>query len=300
MVNMTKGQNLFSLEHRIRRAFTLVELLVTIAIVGLISSVAVVASGNSREKARIAAGQSFSAQLDRVAGNGEGGRWLFNEGSGTTAVDALGGGHDGILLNGPVWSADTPSGAGYSLSLDGLNDYVQVTDYSGLKWVGGDLTLAVWIKPDPAETNGHFLSKPWNGSGGYNYILTYTSGGIYLSLNGATGYYSGEAARIAVGKWSFITATVDSAKNVKIYVDGSLRFSGTHTIAAWAPPSGDSNLPLAIGTIYPYGSGWAGLAGHAFQGLVDDPRVYNSALGAKAVEIMYAEGISSRLDLAKR
>ena len=32
------------------------------------------------------------------------GHWTFDEGSGTTAADSSGNGHDGTLINGPLWT----------------------------------------------------------------------------------------------------------------------------------------------------------------------------------------------------
>lgn len=270
-----------------RRAFTLVELLVTIAIVGLVSSVAVVASGNSREKARIAAGQSFSAQLDRVAGNGEGGKWNLNEGTGTNAVDSIGGGHNGTVVNGATWTTDTPSGTGYALSLNGSNAYLQVPDFSGLKYTGGDMTLAIWAKVDSAESGGYFFSKPWSGNGDYNYTLGYGAGGVYITIQG---WSSGVSNVVKPGRWSFVVMTVDSLKNVRIYVDGAMRFSAVHNVSSFATAL-DTNVPLAIGTFYPYGTGGWNYPDFSLQAAIDEPRVFNTAMTAEAVQKLYTEGL---------
>lgn len=277
--------------------FTLIELLVVIAIIGLLSSILLVSMNSSREKARMAAALSFASQVDRVAGDQSVGEWFLNEGSGTTAGDGSGGGHNGILQNGPTWSADTPANKGYSLSLDGLNDYIEVAETAGLKYQGGDITLAVWIKPDAGEnTGGLIFSKPWNGSGEYNYRLSYLANGkIELDLvGGSTSYGLSTSAAVPTGKWSFIAATVDSSNNVKIYVDGSLKISGSHTIASWVPVAGDQNLPLAIGTLFPYGSGWGGNTSFSFFGLIDDPRVFTKALVAEQIQRFYAESQETR------
>jgi prepilin-type N-terminal cleavage/methylation domain-containing protein len=273
-----------------RRAFTLVELLVVIAIIGMLSSVAVVATSSTREKARITAGMSFASQIDRAAGAGEGGEWYLNEGSGTTASDRTGGGSTGTLVNGPVWSTDTPANTGFSLSLDGSNDYVSAISYS-FPYKGSGLTLAIWIKPDAGETGGGLLfSKPWNGAGEYNYTLSYGSGrNIGLGLSGASTYYMQTTATVPAGRWTFVAATVDSSKNIKIYIDGAIKASATHDISSWTPAI-ENWMPLVIGSLYPYGSGWGGNSGFSFNGLIDDPRVFNDAFSAERIKKLYAEG----------
>ncbi len=274
-----------------RSAFTLIELLVVIAIVGLLSSIAVVSLVTARDKAKIAAGMAFASHLDRTAGE-PAGIWLFNEGSGGVASDASGSGHTGSLLNGPTWSTDTPSGSGYSIYLDGSNDYVQAYDYSGFKYRGGNMSLGIWIKPDVAENNGAVLiSKPWNGNGGYNYTLSYGADRkIYVGLGGVSGYNTPATnATVPSGKWTFVAATVDSAKTVSIYIDGSLKLTATHNISSWATT--DNSIPLAIGTLYPYGGAWGGNAGFSFGGFIDEPRIFNDALSAAQIHRLYVEGI---------
>ena len=287
-----------------RRAFTLVELLVVISIIGMLSTIAIVSTNGSREKARLAAGASFAAQLDRVNGASSAGEWLFNEGSGTTVGDASGGNHGGSLTNGPTWSTDTPSGTGYSVSLNGSNAYVTIPDYYGLKYAGNTLTLAVWIKPDPAEVDGGcILSKPWNWDGEYNYRICMSSNRtLYLALQGGGVTYAlSTTASISANKWSFVAATVDASQKVNLYIDGGLNVTGVGNISSWVPVGGDSNISLAIGTLFPYGTGWGGNSAYSFNGLVDDPRVFNGVLSAERIRKLYAAGLAShRLAVSER
>ncbi len=51
----------------------------------------------------------------------------FNEGTGTTASDLSGNEHNGMLVNGTVWTAGKYD---QGVSLDGANDYVNIADHA--------------------------------------------------------------------------------------------------------------------------------------------------------------------------
>ena len=55
--------------------------------------------------------------------------WKFDTGSGNTAYDSSGHDYDGSIY-GASWSSDTPSGQGYSIEVDGTDDYVNLDPYS--------------------------------------------------------------------------------------------------------------------------------------------------------------------------
>jgi len=287
----------------IRRAFTLVELLVVISIIGMLSSIAIISTSGSREKARLAAAMSFAAQLDRANGALSGGEWFLNEGSGTTVLDGTGNGQNGTLLNVPTWSTDTKDNKGFSVHLNGINSYISIPDSSSLKYRGGNLTMAVWVKTDPTETDGAcILSKPWNSSGEYNYrICLYSNRAVYAALSGNVQYVLSTTASVPAGVWSFVAVTVDSAQNMNIYIDGGLKATGVDNVSSWSPAGGDSNNPLAVGTLYPYGNGWTGNSAFTLAGFVDDPRVFNDALSSERIHKLYAEGKAAHLfEVAQR
>jgi Cadherin-like/FG-GAP-like repeat len=69
----------------------------------------------------------------------------FDEGSGTVAVDVGGMGRNGLLVNGPVYEANTADGSAFALHFDEVNDYI---DLGSLDVTGSGLTLAVWFNAD--------------------------------------------------------------------------------------------------------------------------------------------------------
>jgi len=55
--------------------------------------------------------------------------YKFDEGSGSTLHDSSGHEYDGTIV-GATWTTDTPSGSGYALDFDGVDDYVDFDDHA--------------------------------------------------------------------------------------------------------------------------------------------------------------------------
>jgi hypothetical protein len=237
---------------------------------------------------------SFNGKMDHVRGYAKAlsaeaiakqadaplGFWKFDESSGTFTADASGNGNTGELLGGAVWTSGS-TGYGNAVLLDGSNDYVRVPSIAAKKFTGGELTLSARIFISPGEdTGGYVISKPWNGLGEYNYRLSLTNQNkLKFTLKGSlaeVGIMS--TAALAEGVWHDVVATVDANNDMKLHVNGSEVASGAHTINDWTPTNGDENLPLAIGTGFPYMSPWAGNTSLSFAGKIDEVRIYRRAL----------------------
>jgi len=169
---------------------------------------------------------------------------------------------------------------GNALYFDGLNDYVAIPSTSSLKYTGGNMTISFWMKTAGSETGeGSIISKPWNGAGRYNYNIRVTaSNTIQVNLRGGDGttdqsYTLTTTDTIPKNEWHHVMVVLGSDRSVSIYIDGKFSISGIHSITQWIPVNGDQNLPLSIGTLYPYGAGWAGVTSYSYNGLIDDVRI---------------------------
>jgi len=219
------------------------------------------------------------------------GYWKLDEGQGATANNTVSTVGNGTLRNAPTWS--NTGKFGKALSLDGLNDYLEIPNSTAVKYTGADMTFSIWVNRDSAEIDGNrIISKPWNGSGQYNYGLgTNADGTIYFSLVGATSWTTTTTDALPANAWTQLIVTIEgSSKAVNIYMNGKLIKSDTHTIVSWTPSSGDANLPVAIGTLYPYGDAWAGNVAYSFKGSIDEVKMYSSALTANEVKLDYNRG----------
>jgi hypothetical protein len=229
--------------------------------------------------------------------NAQVGHWKFDEGNGNSANNAIANfsKYLGVKYNNTAWSSDGKFGN--ALSFNGNTDQVVIASSADLRYEGADFTMSAWVKPDATDDGGYIFSKPWNGSGGYNYWLVSSGGAnpsFSVSVGGATSFTLGSIKTVTAGSWHHVGVTVNGAsKLVSIYLDGKLASSGTHSISNWVPGIPDSNSNLVMGCIFPYGYDWcAGGTVYAYKGLIDEPKIFTSALSAQDMFAQYNQGFS--------
>lgn len=176
----------------------------------------------------------------------------------------------GALTNFPQ-----PDGeSGGCFETNGLNSYIAFAGDQGTKWCSNATTGRNYMTWElcfkTTDTTGQILSKPWNGSGQYN--ITFSPGG--LGLYDGTSYSTNFATSMADGEWHHVIIAVNRT-TVTIYKDGVQILDAAHGMNGTGPTAGNPNLPLAIGTLYPYGQGWGGIAGHAIAGKYGIFRLYD-------------------------
>lgn len=264
-----------------KKGFTLIELLVVIAIIGLLGTLSAVSFGNSREKARIAKSASFSAQVLRNYGDDIILRLDFDECSGTSVSNQSETVSPGTLINGPVWSTNTPSGKDCSLSFDGSNDYVDNT--ATVSITNQSFTVSAWALRNVTGVYHNIFSA---GSSAAPYELLHF--GFRSDNTFMCDFYTNGTNTVETymdKNWHHYICTYDSVTRKRsIYVDGVLKASntaGTHFLGTNITGVGRVNN----NTFY-------------FNGLIDDVRIYKRALTSRDVRTLYAE--SSPLYLTER
>jgi len=191
--------------------------------------------------------------------------YAFDDGSGTTATDSSGKTNTGTLVN-ATWSGAGKFGG--ALSFNGTAR-VDVANSTSLQLTSA-MTLEAWVNPST-------VSSVWRDviyKGNDNYYLEGTSD--HSGAPDAGGTFGGANANafgttaLPVNTWSHLALTYDGA-TLSLYVNGALVSSVARTGAI-----ATSTNPLQIGG--------DGLFGQNFNGLIDEVRIYNTALTAAAIQ----------------
>ncbi|MBU0546601.1 MAG: LamG-like jellyroll fold domain-containing protein [Patescibacteria group bacterium] len=262
------------------KAFTLIELLVVIAIIGMLSSIVLVNTRGSREKARIAKALEFSQTIHNSLGSEAVGIWDFDN---CTAQDASGYGNNGTI-SGATCSSETPYSAigqasnQKSLSFDGVDDYVDFGDINSLDGLS-EITIIAWIYPKEGD-DGILIDD--------SFLMRYSGWASFILFNnsGVNSGYLGQDA--SMNKWHMFAGTYNSkisGNNMKLYVDGIL---SSETSFSGILSSGNASFQLSI----PAGSA------DRFNGLIDDVHIYTQALSQSQIQQHYAQGLLSHSNLA--
>lgn len=260
---------------RKQKAFTLIELMVVIAIMGLLASIILVSLKGARERAKIAAAMQFASSLRAGLSDAIISWWSFDDGGGNIARDPWGGNNG--TISGATWIENgIVRGA---LEFDGSNDYVEVADSSSLDITDG-ITVEAWIYPHTVPSIGHnyIVEKyhVWALTTGYSGSQ---SKGLFFVAIAGVGYYELSGVNvIPENQWTHFVGT-RKGNVMEIYKNGKLNNSRTDVDTGNIADGGI----LYIGQ-YPD-------PGYQFDGIIDEVRIYNRSFTALEIQKRYVEGL---------
>lgn len=205
--------------------------------------------------------------------------WPLDESSGSTASEVVAG-QNGSLGAG----ANFASGGGIvngAVLLDGSQGRIALPS---IDVPGSQLSLSAWIKPASlGSVEGRIISKA---SGTVNnqhvWMLSQLNGSAIrfrLSVDGTTTVLASDTGELVAGRWYLLTATYDGS-TMRIYKNADLVASTNVSGAVEAAPT----VPVAIGN-QPAGAG-----DRPFDGLIDEVRIYNSALSTVELAELFGSG----------
>jgi len=209
----------------------------------------------------------------------------FSENTGTTTVDRSQTGMIGTLTYGPSWSDGI---FGYSLALDGSNDYVSVAAPDSSVSFGTAMTYAMWIYPTSTTAQRYYLFDPrGDGStGGMNsYFLFDRSNSTTVTFTTGNSDVEVISGNVTMGtnQWYHVAAT-RSGNTWKVYLNGVQVVSGTTNTTALTLSNS-----FRIGTFSGAGAGPL----YYFAGNIDEARIYSRTLSANELMTLYLEGVGT-------
>jgi prepilin-type N-terminal cleavage/methylation domain-containing protein len=275
------------MKHSKQKAFTLMELLVVIAVIGLLSSIIFAITRGANEQGRIAKGLQFSQHLHNSLGSYAAGIWSFDEGTGTAASDISGWGNNGTLVSSPTWrcaatdSGYTPSGQGCSLEFNGVDNYVLIGKPASLNDLE-QFTYEAWVY--------------WRGFGNYAWPRVFNKNYKFFNIYNderieATVYsdISPYARSISSGTmpqntWTHLVMVYDDYGDRKthIFMNGTeMNYSQQGTNTGVLLSDASYNLTISDGS--------------SINAIIDEARVYATALTAAQIESQYYAGLENLL-----
>jgi hypothetical protein len=202
--------------------------------------------------------------------------WNFDEGSGTTAADSSGNGHDGTI-SGATWTSPGAEGTGFCLDFDGQGtNRVSVGTFDV---TGNAISIACWYKADNLDTPGNdprLISKAIGGSSEEHWFMVSSSRvsgtkvlRFRLKTDGTTGELKADTAtgNIELDVWTHAAAVWDGA-TMRLYKNGV-------EVGSTAKGGTLSTDPAAKVSI---GNQPAETGDRPWDGLIDDVRIYDLAL----------------------
>jgi prepilin-type N-terminal cleavage/methylation domain-containing protein len=259
------------------RAFTLLELLVVITIIGILSSIVIVSMSGSTDSATIAKGKAYAQQVHALLGANAVGVWNFDEGTGTIVRDISGYGNDGTLEgNTHFVSSDIKR---YALSFDGNDDYVSINNLDVDLSSGRKNTVDFWIFWDGSEKT----CMPFEWSSSYNLDISPMG---YFGFNcRASDIYGIVIPSDIIQKWAHIVAIFNNGD----YHENSLYINGEKKVLSQLAGTGCTRSITSSGRI----GSFYGL--YCFSGFMDEVRIYSEALPSTEIQKHYVRGLERLL-----
>jgi hypothetical protein len=192
----------------------------------------------------------------------------FNNGSGETATDATGNGHDGIITGANWTEAGRYGGA---LVFDGMDDWVTVAEHPALNLTTG-MTVEAWVYPTQPMT-GYSTVALREVPGGLSYALyahdASPEPAAWIKANGFDVEALGTAP-LPLNLWTHLAATYDG-ETLRLFVNGV-------PAASYAVSGAMSDL----GGVLRFGGN--AVWGEYFAGRLDEIRIYDRALSDSEIQ----------------
>ena len=170
--------------------------------------------------------------------------------------------------NGPTWTTGKYSSA---MSFDGVDDYV---DCGSSSFIPTEFTVILWVKPKLYGSLDYVIHKNDDRPG-----IRMTDNKWWFGVDGNNGNSFSSSSTVSIGAWTHLALSFDGFTG-RGYINGieeNSEINSTYTQGAL----------LRIG--------WDGAAGRAFNGSIDEVRIYDYARTADEIRLDYQAGMATHL-----
>ncbi|MDK2891929.1 LamG-like jellyroll fold domain-containing protein [Methanohalophilus sp.] len=200
--------------------------------------------------------------------------WTFNSSNADDSIDD----NDGSTVRQVEWG--TGVGGTTGLMLDGLDEYVTVPDSSNLD-LSDEGSIVAWIYMDEFIPYAGIVHKGQlkDYSDEAYFLKMWETPKVYFGINQLT---VSSSTTLNEGQWYHLVGTWNSS-SVNLYIDGEL---DTSTINQWGISAPKTSGSLQIGAQITENIG-LGMKNFGFDGSIDEVAIYDYALNATEVELLY-------------
>jgi len=269
------------------RAFTLLELLVVITIIGILSSIVIVSMSGSTDSATIAKGKAYAQQVHALLGSQMALNLNFDEGDYETCSDTKdvcdisGYGNNGnIYNNGAAYAVSDING--YALSFDGIDDRIDFGNNQVL-FPANTYSWEFWTKINSIGegTLRYYWNKRWGSLNGDLLFIRDSNNKLEWWLgNGLANSHVYSDSLLSVDVWMHIVGTYNGT-TMNMYING-IRQADKPTLTGPITYPGTSNFLIGQSSL-------------SINGLIDEVRIYSAALPSTEIQKHYVQGLERLL-----
>lgn len=208
------------------------------------------------------------------------GWWKLDEASGTTATDSSGAGSTGTYTGSPTLNTEGIFGG--AMKIDGTaGKYLDAGTANALNLSSNYFTISAWVKFTSTSGTQWLVARDEASNRGFAW--GFISGKQTYSVGGSGS--SGVGSTLSANTWYHVVITSErpSLTTNKFYLNGKLDHTAT----------GASAVPNVTGVSTSIGERKYSGFEQAFNGSIDDVRIYNRVLSDIEIYSLYRSGISN-------